>query len=114
MNYIDFWNKGRFEASRVLLTLFLVFSAYFVGSLFLSIDLAINHPNFIIGGTSAVFINLAAPNTASGSEQVLLGAGISLIDNKNWLLSLLKIDATNGDISYIDFSYEVTKQYFDD
>ena len=46
MNYIDFWNKGRFEASRVLLTLFLVFFAYFVGSLFLSIDLAINHPNF--------------------------------------------------------------------
>ena len=46
MNYIDFWSKGRFDVSRVLLTLLLVFLAYFVGSLFLSIDLAINHPNF--------------------------------------------------------------------
>lgn len=46
MNYIDFWSKGRFEVSRVLLTLFLVFLAYFVGSLFLSFDLAINHRSF--------------------------------------------------------------------
>ena len=48
MNYIDFWSKGRFEVSRILLTLFLIFSAYFVGSLLLSIDLAINHPNFTV------------------------------------------------------------------
>lgn len=48
MNYIDFWSKGRFEVSRILLTLFLIFSAYFLGSLFLSIDLAINHPNFTV------------------------------------------------------------------
>jgi len=46
MNFIEFWNKGRFEAYRVVLTLFFVFVAYFVGSLFLSFDLAINHPNF--------------------------------------------------------------------
>lgn len=46
MNYIDFWNKGRFELLRVMLTLFLVFSAYVVGSLFLSLDIVINHPNF--------------------------------------------------------------------
>ena len=46
MNYIDFWNKGRFEAHRVLLTVFLIFAAYFVGSLFLSLDLTINHPSF--------------------------------------------------------------------
>ena len=46
MNFIEFWNKGRFEAYRVVLTLFFVFVAYFVGSLFLSFDLAINHPSF--------------------------------------------------------------------
>ena len=46
MNYIDFWNKGRFEAHRVLLTVFLIFAAYFVGSLFLSLDLTINYPSF--------------------------------------------------------------------
>ena len=46
MNFIEFWNIGRFEAYRVVLTLFFVFVAYFVGSLFLSFDLAINHPSF--------------------------------------------------------------------
>ena len=46
MNYIDFWNKGKFEAEKVLATIFLIIFAYLLGSSFLLIDLGLNFPDF--------------------------------------------------------------------
>lgn len=46
MNYIDFWNKGRFGAENVLATILLIIVAYLLGSSFLFIDLRLNFPDF--------------------------------------------------------------------
>lgn len=54
MNFIDFWNKGKFDTNKVLLSLTLVFFAYFVGSSFLYIDLAFNFPDYEIIGNDYV------------------------------------------------------------
>ena len=45
MNFIDYWNKGNFEAKRVLTTLLLIVLVYLVSSSFLFIDLSLNFPN---------------------------------------------------------------------
>ena len=45
MNFIDYWNKGNFEAKRVLITLLLIVLVYLVSSSFLFIDLSLNFPN---------------------------------------------------------------------
>ena len=45
MNFIDFWNKGNFEAKRVVTTLMLIVLVYLVSSSFLFIDLSLNFPN---------------------------------------------------------------------
>lgn len=54
MNFIDFWNKGKFDTNKVLLSLTVVFFAYLVGSSFLYIDLAISFPNYEIIGSDYV------------------------------------------------------------
>ncbi len=46
MNFIDFWNKGRFGAENVLATILLIIVAYLLGSSFLFIDLRLNFPDF--------------------------------------------------------------------
>ena len=46
MNYIDFWNKGRFGAENVFATILLIIVAYLLGSSFLFIDLRLNFPDF--------------------------------------------------------------------
>jgi membrane protease YdiL (CAAX protease family) len=46
MNFIDFWNKGRFGAENVLATILLIIVAYLLGSSFLLIDLGLNFPDF--------------------------------------------------------------------
>ena len=45
MNFIDYWNKGNFEAKRVLTTLMLIVLVYLVSSSFLFLDLYLNFPN---------------------------------------------------------------------
>ena len=45
MNFIDFWNKGNFEAKRVVTTMMLIVLAYLVSSSFLFFDLSLNFPN---------------------------------------------------------------------
>jgi membrane protease YdiL (CAAX protease family) len=45
MNFIDYWNKGNFEAKRVLTTLMLIVLVYLVSSSFLFFDLYLNFPN---------------------------------------------------------------------
>ena len=45
MNFIDYWNKGNFEAKRVLTTLLLIVLVYLVSSSFLFLDLYLNFPN---------------------------------------------------------------------
>jgi uncharacterized protein len=54
MNYIDFWNKGRFEAEKVLATIFLIVVAYLLGSSFLLIDVKLNFPDFSYAGNSDI------------------------------------------------------------
>jgi membrane protease YdiL (CAAX protease family) len=46
MNFIDFWNKGRFGAENVLATILLIIVAYLLGSSFLFIDLRLNFSDF--------------------------------------------------------------------
>ena len=45
MNFIDYWNKGNFEAKRVLTTLLLIVLVYLASSSFLFFDLYLNFPN---------------------------------------------------------------------
>ncbi len=54
MNYIDFWNKGKFEAEKVLATIFLIIFAYLLGSSFLLIDLGLNFPDFSYASNSDI------------------------------------------------------------
>lgn len=54
MNFIDYWNIGKFDAKRVVLTLLLVVFVYLVSSSLLFIDLSLNFPNADVLNESSI------------------------------------------------------------
>jgi hypothetical protein len=54
MNFLDLWKNGRFGAKNVIATIFLIIVAYLLGSSFLSIELALNFPDFSSASNSDI------------------------------------------------------------
>jgi membrane protease YdiL (CAAX protease family) len=54
MNFIDYWNIGKFDAKRVVLTLLLVVFVYLASSSLLFIDLSLNFPNADVLNESSI------------------------------------------------------------
>ena len=54
MNFIDYCNKGKFDAKRVVLTLLLVVFVYLASSSLLFIDLSLNFPNADVLNESSI------------------------------------------------------------
>ena len=54
MKFIDLWKNGRFGVGNVLATIFLIILAYLLGSSFLSIELALNFPDFSFESNSDI------------------------------------------------------------